>query len=234
MSKLMEKSIWTRPARLFFCKTWKNKKLCFSRGFLPFQSHLILSLYWRTLAGGPRFISTFFSFHSTLSHSNLSTDSTVNTLYLKRGHKLLEAPARLKWRQNWKLPILESHKSDRSRSIRNYQGRKQITPLSPNSFSTNVLFTCQNGDICCTPGIWQEGLEAFQSWSILWRRSRLQLSRSWIIKHFVCTLHSDGPQKCNTEHSFVSNWNKGQSLDFGIACYCPKVYWAYHLKSTLL
>ena len=158
----MEKSIWTRPARLFFCKTWKNKKLCFSRGFLPFQSHLILSLYWRTLAGGPRFISTFFSFHSTLSHSNLSTDSTVNTLYLKRGHKLLDAFARLKWRQNWKSPILASHKSDGSRSIRNYQGRKQITPLSPNSFSTNVLFSRQNGDICGTTGIWQENWRHFK------------------------------------------------------------------------
>ena len=104
----------------------------------------------------------------------------------------------LKWGQNWKLPILESHKSDGSRSIRNYQGRKQITPLSPNSFSTNVLFSRQNGDICGTPGIWQERLEAFQSWSILWRRSRLKLCPSWIIKHFVCTLHGGGPQKCNT------------------------------------
>ena len=91
----MEKSIWTGTAKRFFCNTWKSKKLCFFWGFLPFQSHLIPSSYWRSLAGGPRFISTFFSFHSTLSHGNLSTDSTVNTLYLKRGHKLLEVSARL-------------------------------------------------------------------------------------------------------------------------------------------
>ena len=205
MSKLMEKSIWTRPARLFFCKTWKNKKLCFSRGFLPFQSHLILSLYWRTLAGGPRFISTFFSPQLFPNFESWHFEHRLNTFYSKRGHKLLlEAPARLMWGQNWKLPILESHKSNGSRSIRNYQGRKQITPLSPNSFSTNVLFSRQNGDICGTPGIWQERLEAFQSWSILWRLSRLKLCPSWIIKHFVCTLHSDGPKKCNTR---VDHWS---------------------------
>ena len=146
-------------------------------------------------------MSTFYSFHLTLSHGNLSTDSSVFTLYLNWVHKLLEVSGRLKWGQNWKLPILASHKSDGSRSIQNYQGRKQITPLSPNSFSTNVLFTRQNGDICSTPGIWQGKLEAFHSWSILWRRSRLQLSPSWIIKNFVCTLHSDGPQKCITAWS---------------------------------
>ena len=152
----MEKSIWTRPAKLSFCKTWKSKKLCFFWGLFPFSkppnSLLILAQSCRRSS---LHLNVFFL---SLNFESWQFGHRLNTLYLKHGHKLLEASDRLKWGQNWKLPILESHKSDGSRSIRNYQGRKQITPLSPNSFSTNVLFSCQNGDICGTPGIWQEGL----------------------------------------------------------------------------
>ena len=50
----------------------------------------------------------------------------------------------------------------------------------------------------------------------------LHFAQRWASKMHHCLQWLD---------STVSNWNKGQSLDFGIACYCPTtVYWAYHLK----
>ena len=50
----------------------------------------------------------------------------------------------------------------------------------------------------------------------------LHFAQRWASKMHHCLQWLD---------STVSNWNKGQSLDFGIACYCPTtIYWAYHLK----
>ena len=157
----MEKSILTGPANLFFFARHENpRNSVFFWGFSLFSkppySLLILAQSCRRSS---LHLNVFFL---SLNFESWQFEHRLNTLYLKRGHKLLEAFARLKWGQNWKSPILESHKSDRSRSIRNYQGRKQITPLSPDSFSTNVLFSRQNGDICGTTGIWQENWRHFK------------------------------------------------------------------------
>ena len=83
------------PQSVFFAIHENPRSSAFSGVFSLFKATLFLphigAVLQEVLASSQR----FFSFHSSLSHGKLSTDSTVNTLYLKRGHKLLEVSARL-------------------------------------------------------------------------------------------------------------------------------------------